>query len=89
MHAGDQHLLVIGAVEDADPPAFRQFTGGAPQKIVLQFGDAGMFEAEHLAALWVDSGHHVLDGPVLSRCIHPLKDQQHGISVRCPQKLLQ
>jgi hypothetical protein len=34
-----------------------------------------MFEAEHLAALWVDSGHHVLDGPVLSRCIHPLKDQ--------------
>src|SRR6476620_10030555 len=33
MHAGDQHLLVIGAVEDSDPPAFRQFTGGAPQKI--------------------------------------------------------
>ena len=23
MHADDQHLLVVGSVEDADPPAFR------------------------------------------------------------------
>ena len=38
MHAGDQHLLVVGSVEDADPPAFRQITGGAPEKVVLQFG---------------------------------------------------
>ena len=88
MHAGDQHLLVVGSVEDADPPAFRQIAGGAPEKIVLQFGGAGMLEAEYLAALRIDPGHHVLDGAVFSCRIHRLKDQQDGIAVGCVEKLL-
>ena len=88
MHADDQHFLVIGSVEDADPPAFRQIAGGAPEKIVFQFGGAGMFEAEHLAALRVDPGHHVLDGAVFSRRIHRLKDQQDGIAIGRVEKLL-
>ena len=50
---------------------------------------AGMFEAEHLAALRIDPGHHVPDGAVLSRRIHRLKDQQDGIAVGCVEKLLQ
>jgi hypothetical protein len=33
-----------------------------------------MFEAEHLAALRIDPGHHMLDGTVFSRRIHALKD---------------
>ena len=89
MHADDQHLLVIGSVEDADPPAFRQIARGAPEKIVLQFGGAGMLEAEDLAALRIDPGHHMPDGAVLSRRIHRLKDQQDGIAVGRVEKLLQ
>ena len=54
MHAGDQHLLVIGSVEDADPSAFRQIARCAPEKVVLQFGGAGTFEAVYLTALRVD-----------------------------------
>ena len=88
MHADDQHLLVIGSVEDADPPAFRQIAGGAPEKIVLQFRRAGMLEAEHLAALRIDPGHHVLDGAVFSGRIHRLKNQQDGIAVGRIEKLL-
>ena len=88
MHANDQHFLVIGSVEDADPPAFRQIARGAPQKIMLQFRGAGMFEAEHLATLRVDAGHHMLDGAVFSRRIHRLKDQQDGMAVGCVEKLL-
>src|SRR6202011_1326584 len=42
VHADDQHLLVIGSVEYADPSPFRQVTGGPPQKIMLQFRRAGM-----------------------------------------------
>src|SRR5271166_433902 len=61
MHAGDQDLLVIGPVENADPAAFRKVAAGAPEKVVLQFGVARMLEAEHLAALRVDSRHDVLD----------------------------
>ena len=47
-----------------------------------------MLEAEHLAALRIDAGHHVLDGAILSGRIHRLKDQQDGIAVGCVEKLL-
>ena len=62
---------------------------GAPEKIVLQFRRARMLEAEHLAALRIDPGHHVLDGAVFACRIHRLKDQQDGIAVGCVEKLLQ
>jgi len=47
-----------------------------------------MLEAEHLAALRIDAGHHVPDDSVLSGGIHRLKDQQHRITVGCILKLL-
>ena len=37
MHPRDQHLFVIGSVENADPPAFRQIAGCTPEEIVQQF----------------------------------------------------
>jgi hypothetical protein len=36
MHPDDQHFLIIGTIEDADPPAFRQMTVRAPEKIMFQ-----------------------------------------------------
>jgi hypothetical protein len=41
MHADDEHLLVLGAIEDADPLAFRQTAGRAPKKIVLSSSEVG------------------------------------------------
>ena len=35
VHAEDQHLLVIGPIENADLPAFRQIARGAPQKVMF------------------------------------------------------
>ncbi len=81
MHPHDQHFLVIGAVENADPSPFRQVPGGAPEKIMLQFLGAGMLEAEDLAALRVDAGHHMLDGAVFAGRVHGLENQQDGIAV--------
>src|ERR1700733_15105476 len=89
MYAHDQHFLVVGTIEDADAPALGQLPGGAPEKIVLQLRRTRMLEAEHLATLWIDPGHHVLDGAILSGRIHRLEDQQHGMAVRRVQELLQ
>ena len=89
MHADDQHLLVIGAVEDADAAALRQRLRGAPEKIVVQFGRARVLEAEHLAALRIDARHHVADGAVLAGGVHGLKDQQQGIAVGRVEQTLQ
>ena len=82
MHPHDQHFLVIGAIEDADPPALRQAAGGAPEKIVLQFLGAGLFEAEDLAALRIDAGHDVPDSAVLAGGVHALENQQAAHSGR-------
>ena len=89
MHAGNQHLIIIRTVENADAVAFQQITGGAPEKkIVLQLGVTGMFEAEHLTALRIDPGHDVPDGAVLSRRVYCLQDQQDGMTMGCIKQLL-
>ena len=79
MHVDDEHFLVIGPIEDADPSTLRQAAGGAPEKIVFQFFGARLLEAEHLTALRIDAGHDVPDRPVLAGRIHRLKDQQDRI----------
>ena len=76
---GDEDVLVVGAVEDADPPAFGQAAGSAPEEVVLEIVIGGLFEAEHLAALRVHPGHHMADRPVFAGGVHALKDQQ-----QCP-----
>ena len=58
------------------------------RKSCCSFVGAGMLEAEYLAALRIDPGHHVLDGAVLSGRIHGLKDQQDGMAVGRVEKLL-
>jgi hypothetical protein len=88
MHPDDQHLLVIGSVEDPDPPALREISGRAPKKVVLQFRRARMLETEYLAALRIDAGHYMLNSAVLASRVHGLKNQQDGMMVGCVEKLL-
>ena len=76
-----QHFLVIGAVEDTDPAAFRQHLVGPPQIIVIQLLGGRRLEAVHLAALRVDAGHHMLDGPILAGGVHGLKDEQQRVGI--------
>ncbi len=89
MDPDDQDLFIIGSVENADPTALRQVAGRSPEKIMLRFGGAGMLEAEDLATLGIHPGHHVLDGSVLSRRVHRLKDQKDGVTVGRIVKLLE
>ena len=62
-------------------PRSGQATRRAPEEIVLQFRGAGMLEAEDLAALRIDAGHHVLDGAILPGGVHGLENQQDGVAV--------
>jgi len=76
VHAQDQHLFVVRAVEDANAPAFGQIARAAPEKVVLQLERARVLEAEDLAALRVHARHHVADRAVLAGSVHRLEDQQ-------------
>ena len=71
-----RHLLVVGAVEDADAAALGQRDGAAPHEIVIEFSRRVGALNEHLAALRVDAVEHALDGGVLAGGVHALKDQQ-------------
>ena len=51
MHAHDQHLFVIRAVENPDVPALGQMLRRTPQEIMLQFGLRWHLERVHLATL--------------------------------------
>src|SRR5580658_9054740 len=81
MHSNDEHFLVVGTIEDADLPAFGKPERRAPEKIMFQFFDARLFETGNLAALRIDSGHHVADGAVLARGVHSLENQQQRVAV--------
>jgi len=49
---------------------------------MLQIFGARLFETEHLAALRIDAGHNVPDGPVLAGRVHCLEDQQDRVAIR-------
>src|SRR6202034_1139256 len=66
VHAHDEHLLVVRAVEDSDLAALGQIARGTPEEVVLEFGGARMLEAEHIATLRIHTRHYVRDDPVLA-----------------------
>src|SRR5262245_2287053 len=81
MDADDQHLLVVGAVEDPDVTALRQPLLVAPEVIVVEILARGNLEAVDLDALRVDAAHHVLDRAVLAGGVHCLEADEHAIVV--------
>ena len=86
--ANDEHLFVIGPVEDADAAALGKAQVGAPEKVVLELGGAGLLEAGNVAALRVDAAHHVADGAVFAGGVHALEDEQKRIAIGAVEQLL-
>jgi hypothetical protein len=81
MHPDDEHLLVMGPVEDADPAPPGQGALVPPEKVVVQLFGGGLFEGMNLHCLRVDAAHHVLDGAVLAGRVEPLQDEEHAIHI--------
>src|SRR5450759_4878779 len=81
--ADDEHVLVVGTIEDADPPALGLSTGGTPEEVVLEFLGAGLLEAEALTRRGshatcrparrvpqrVPQPRHVHPHPAMSACV--------------------
>ena len=80
MDPSDEDVLVIGTVEDTDPPVFGQAASGPPEEAMLEFFMSGLFKAEDLAALRVDSGHDAADHAVFATGTHAsIDDQQRSV----------
>src|SRR5437763_2501623 len=76
VHADDQHLLVVRAIEDPNLAAGRKLATAAPEEVVIELLLGWAVQAVHPHALRVHAAHHVADGPVLARCVQSLKDDQ-------------
>ena len=88
MDPDDEHVFVVGAVEDADATALRQRLHVAPEEVVIEVLARRLLEREDLAALRVDAGHDVLDGAVLPGGIRRLQHDQHRMRVGRIEPLL-
>ena len=77
--ADDEHLFVVGAVEDPDLAAGRKVLRVAPEVVVVELLGRGHLEAVHGDALRVDAAHHVTDRPVLAGGVERLEDDQHAV----------
>ena len=81
MHAHDEDLLVVRAVEDADLAATRQGPGVAPEVVVVDLLGGGHLEGVHGDALRVDAAHDVADGAVLAGGVEGLEHDQDAVGV--------
>ena len=79
MHAHDEHLFVVGAVEDADLAARRHPLRVAPQVVVVELFGRRDLEAVHGDALRVHAAHHVPDDAVLAGGVETLDDDEQGV----------
>jgi hypothetical protein len=89
LYPHDEHVLVVGAVEDADAPLGRRALVVAPQEVVVGLLRRGGLERGNPAALGVDSLEDVLDRAVLPAGVHRLQDDQTSLPVLGVQTLLQ
>src|SRR5260221_869057 len=89
MHACDQHVLVVRAIEDPYNAERGRPNVDAPEKVVALLFGGWHFEAGDFAAHRVDPCHDVLDGAVLARGIHTLQHYQHTLPLRRVEQLLQ
>jgi len=71
MYTHDQYFLIIGTIKNANVSPFRKMTGRAPEEVMFQFFGAGLFKTKDIAALWIDTGQHMLDSAVPARSIMP------------------
>ena len=80
VHARHQHILVMGAIEDADGAETRHRSVDAPQVVVADLCSDGRLERDDAATLWVDAGQNAssylvrfwnakLDGKITFRCL--------------------
>ena len=80
MHPHDQHVLVVGAVEDRDLAARRRAPVHAPQEVVRGLLRRGLPEWDHPASLRIHRGEDVVDRPVLAAGVHRLEAHEEGMA---------
>src|ERR1700730_13548974 len=81
VHSHDEHLFVVGAVENPNVSALGKSKGGSPQKVMLQLRFRRGLKGIDLTALRIHPRHHMLDSTVLPRRVHALENEQNSPTI--------
>src|SRR5438270_7084607 len=88
MHAHNQHVLVVGAIENANDTSAWSDPVHTPQEVMVQFPGCRDFKRTHLASLRIDSREDLVNRISLATGIHPLQHDEQAMMVgRCQQLL--
>jgi hypothetical protein len=79
VHPHDQHVLVVGAVEDDHLPLGRGMLMGPPQEVVGGLEAARLLEADGDCPLGIHAAEEVAHHPVLAARIERLQDHEQGL----------
>ena len=88
VYPGDEDVLVMRAIEDADLALLRQPFADPPQEAVPPFFRGRRLERGDPDALGVEAADDVGDRAVLAAGVHALQHQQHGVLRRGVAHLL-
>jgi hypothetical protein len=88
MHSERDDLLVMRAIEDADACPLWESLRDPPEKVVVELLGRRLLERDDLETLRIDTSHDVLDRAVLAGRVHRLEDDEDGVRVSSPEKLL-
>ena len=89
MHLGQEHLLVIGAVEDHQLAAAGCQLVGAPQEMMGFLFRGRFFEGRNSARRRIGRGEDVADGDILAGGVHALQDDEDAVRLSGEHQLLQ
>ena len=76
MHTHDQHVLIMGAIENAKDPSARRDPMHTPEEVMVLFPRGGDLKRAHLASLRIDSGEDLENRISLATGIHPLQHDE-------------
>src|SRR6266536_3004928 len=84
MHAHHQHVLIVGAIENADDTSAWYNPMHTPEEVMVQLPGCRYFKRTHLASLRIDSGENLVNRISLATGIHPLQHDKQAMMVgRC------
>src|ERR1700730_3632557 len=88
MHAHNQHVLIVGAIENANDTSAWSDPMHTPEEVMVQFPRGRNFKRTHLASLRLNSGENLVNRISLATGIHSLQHDEQAMMVgRCQQLL--
>src|SRR5450759_1125540 len=88
LYPGDEHILVVRAIEDGDVAWLRQFLLEPPKEMVTKFGRTWCHERTDVHTLRIHRRHHVADRSVLTAGVQSLQNNQDRLFLLREQALL-